>query len=188
MTSSGQFLLNCDTTCHSSEQERICQDGCNGGSIYLASRWLGSFGVVDDACLPYAGSKEKCSETCATTAEMKLSFHGDLCPATLSSTSVDIMKYILMRYGSLLTLMEVYSDLSQYQDGVYSHKTQDFQGYQAIRIVGWGRESNQDFWIVHNSWGVGWGNKGRLKIRSGVNECSIEDQFYFFVPCEDVYW
>ncbi len=44
----------------------------------------------------------------------------------------------------------------------------------AINIVGFTKDS----WIVRNSWGVGWGEKGHIRIKKNQNQnnaCSIQD-------------
>lgn len=42
-------------------------------------------------------------------------------------------------------------------------------------VVGYGTERGRDYWIVKNSWGMHWGEKGYAKIQRGVNECGIEN-------------
>jgi cathepsin B len=47
-------------------------------------------------------------------------------------------------------------------------------GGHAMRILGWGTEKGEDYWLVTNSWSPQWGLKGFFKIRRGTNECGIE--------------
>jgi hypothetical protein len=52
-------------------------------------------------------------------------------------------------------------------------------GGHALLIVGYGtRDDGVKFWVVQNSWGQNWGNKGQLKIERGVNAWGIESFVY----------
>lgn len=46
-----------------------------------------------------------------------------------------------------------------------------------VVLVGWDYDSktNQEFWIIRNSWGSSWGNAGYGYIAKGKNMCKIED-------------
>lgn len=45
----------------------------------------------------------------------------------------------------------------------------------AVTAVGYGTESGQDYFLVQNSWGTGWGDNGLVKIAatSGAGTCGI---------------
>ena len=43
----------------------------------------------------------------------------------------------------------------------------------AVVVVGYGTEANGDYWIVKNSWGNNWGEKGFIKIMRGSTQCGI---------------
>merc|ERR1712216_832507 len=45
----------------------------------------------------------------------------------------------------------------------------------AVLVVGWGENHDQGkYWIVKNSWGPNWGEKGYFRIKRGVDSCAIE--------------
>uniref|UniRef100_A0A8W8NDP1 Peptidase C1A papain C-terminal domain-containing protein n=3 Tax=Ostreidae TaxID=6563 RepID=A0A8W8NDP1_MAGGI len=46
----------------------------------------------------------------------------------------------------------------------------------AIKILGWGTENGDDYWLVANSWNPDWGDQGFFKILRGQDECGIESQ------------
>ena len=60
----------------------------------------------------------------------------------------------------------------------------------AVVCVGWGEEIINEnvvkFWILKNSWGDQWGEKGYFRINRGVNMASVEAQGVFIEP--DLDW
>ena len=55
------------------------------------------------------------------------------------------------------------------------------QSRHGVLVVGYGSEKfldifTRDYWLVKNSWGAGWGEKGYFKIKRGDNKCGIATQ------------
>lgn len=46
----------------------------------------------------------------------------------------------------------------------------------AVQIVGYDRTGDVPYYIVRNSWGKRFGNKGYLKIQIGRNLCGVANQ------------
>jgi hypothetical protein len=59
--------------------------------------------------------------------------------------------------------------------GVYTYTIGGLVSPHTVKIIGWGVENGNPYWLAANSWGCMWGKlKGFFKIRRGVNECGIE--------------
>jgi cathepsin L len=46
----------------------------------------------------------------------------------------------------------------------------------AVILVGWGVEGEKKFWIIRNSWGLTWGERGYIRIIRKNNECGVASQ------------
>jgi len=49
-------------------------------------------------------------------------------------------------------------------------------------MIGWGVEDYTPYWLMVNSWGEQWGDRGMFKILRGTNECGIESSPTAGVP------
>ena len=84
------------------------------------------------------------------------------------------MQRDIMEYGSITGAFIVYADFPHYESGIYKHVQGQQLGGHAIKIIGWGTENGQDYWLIVNSWTEKWGEKGTFRIARGVDECGIE--------------
>ena len=78
------------------------------------------------------------------------------------------------------TAFNVYADFMSYKGGIYVHTTGDLEGGHAIKILGWGVENGQSYWLCANSWGTSWGEKGFFRIAQG--QCGIDSAVYACTP------
>lgn len=75
--------------------------------------------------------------------------------------SLDELKYALYHDGPVPGAMKYYKKCTIASDGTYSYDTNGTYGNHAVLIVGW----TEDGFIIQNSWGLLWGNKGYFKVR-----------------------
>ena len=91
----------------------------------------------------------------------------------------------IYKRGPVTSGMKMYSDFYTFDsknsiyewDGISPHL-----GGHAIEIVGWGKEGIKDYWIIKNSWGENWGDKGYFKMIRGTNNCEIEENIITGIP------
>jgi len=150
-------------------------NGCHGGQLKTAWEYIQSPGLLTDSCFPYtsgAGDVPMCAEKCVDGS----SFLRTRASSAAPIYGVEAMQQEIMTNGPIQVGFKVYKSLMTYKSGVYSkHATELLpEGGHAVKIVGWGVESDTDYWLVANSWDTTWGDEGFFKIKRGSNECGIE--------------
>ncbi|KAH7814882.1 putative cathepsin B4 cysteine protease [Monocercomonoides exilis] len=165
-----QDLVSCDKT----------DSACNGGDMKKAQEYLVKTGITTEACVKYvsgSGRVPACPSKCDNGSQIiryKLQSWKSVEPSEIMQA--------LMEYGPLSCGFMVYSDFMNYRSGVYQHKSGYFEGGHAVLLCGWGVENGLPYWLVQNSWGPAWGEKGFFKILRGSNHCEIESYVTLGVP------
>ena len=59
------------------------------------------------------------------------------------------------------------SAILEYQSGIAVHKGLLETVDHVISVVGWGKDQDQPYWIVRNSWGEYWGEMGYIRVAFG---------------------
>jgi cathepsin B len=93
-----------------------------------------------------------------------------------SLTGIQAIQADMVQYGSATAAFTVYDDFPTYKSGVYKRTSSNALGGHAVKLLGWGTENGEDYWLVANSWNEQWGDNGTFKIARGINECGIEGQ------------
>jgi C1A family cysteine protease len=88
--------------------------------------------------------------------------------------------------GSVVVLLDA-TDLASggYTSGVYNNPNCTTSLNHAVELIGWGTQRASgstpaiDYWIMKNSWGTSWGEKGYFRMKRGVNMCGMNEYYYF---------
>jgi len=81
--------------------------------------------------------------------------------------NITIIKEALIQHGPLVTCISVWQDFFWYHRGVYQHRWGPRVGGHVVAIVGY--DDSQQCWIVKNSWGTKWGEKGWFQMSYDAN-------------------
>ena len=142
-----------------SEQVMLSCSGegsCKGGHMHAG--YLQSTGLPLETVYPYTATNGACSSASAgwQSSAYKI-YMWDSVPKDLS-----IIKATLAALGPLPTTFTVYEDFMHYKSGIYSYITGKKLGAHAVLLVGYNDAEN--YFIVKNSWGTGWGENGFFRI------------------------
>lgn len=151
---------------------------CNGGYLNRVWSYLTNTGTVSDGCDPYVSGNRyvpSCPAKCSSTSQLFTKYK---CASgsVVHPTSVAAIQTEIMNNGPVQAGFTVYSDFYNYRSGIYKHTTGYVLGGHAVKVIGWGTQSGINYWIIANSWGPSWGEKGFFRIQMG--QCGIEAQVY----------
>lgn len=174
-------------------------DGCNGGFVDGVFKMARRSGIVTGSgpedlrlCKPYILSdispppNDKCDPRAPKALvyarnKQKVKGHVRIVPSGGKTVSMVAME-TMMKLGPLIAAFDVFKDFMTYLKGVYyrtsTAESNTYYGGHAVRVIGWGFENNVPFWLIANTWGSNWGDKGYVKIKRGVNEVGIEDWMF----------
>lgn len=154
---SPQELLDCDPV----------DLACNGGLMDTAFQQLKIVGGIEsEKNYPYKAKKGECNfEQNKSEAKVK-SFYD------LSDNEDEIAK-ILSENGPLAVALNA-TPLQFYFGGIFNPLICNPKSLNhGVLLVGYGEENGKKYWIVKNSWGAGWGEKGYFRIIRGKGKCGI---------------
>eukprot|EP01004_Peranema_trichophorum_P005757 NODE_4606_length_1142_cov_588.501472_g4086_i0.p1 GENE.NODE_4606_length_1142_cov_588.501472_g4086_i0~~NODE_4606_length_1142_cov_588.501472_g4086_i0.p1 ORF type:complete len:323 (-),score=71.14 NODE_4606_length_1142_cov_588.501472_g4086_i0:114-1082(-) len=140
--------------------------GCQGGWMDKAIQWvINNGGITTEADYPYT-SGTGITGNCNTA---KLSNKIGKFSTLLRAGSVEsTYTSYLQAHGPLSIGVDAMDGWQTYQGGVKT-ACQGSQVDHGVAIVGFGVQGSTPYWIIRNSWGVGWGENGYIRVQRGVN-------------------
>jgi len=153
-----QQLVSCDPSSH----------GCSGGwpsksYNYIAGQ--GSRGIVSQSAYPYTASDSSCNVPSSPAAAT--------CSGPRSvGASEGALQEAVGNVGPIsICLCASSSAFGQYSGGIFDDPSCGTSINHAVACVGY--DTNQNYWIVRNSWGTSWGESGYIRMVKGKNMCGM---------------
>jgi len=177
---SGQDVLSCSRT----------NQGCEGGYPFLVGKHASEYGLVPEACVPYKASDIDCdsvqftSASCANKRYWASNYR--YVGGYYGSCNELLMMKEIMRGGPVIVAFQAPSSLFYYTGGIFTGPPPKHEGVtengvryweqtnHAVVAMGWGEENGHKYWIIKNTWGPKWGEKGYFRIQRGTDECGLE--------------
>jgi C1A family cysteine protease len=172
----GAWARSTGTLLDLAEQELVdCGDGsCDGGWTSRAYQTIISMGgQMVQSDYAYTAHDDRCKYDSNAYPQATISSYRDA-PSMSASRMADTLyanhPMAVLIYASSKSFQNYHSGV--YYDPNCSQSTIN----HAVLAVGYDRSgsSSNQYWIVKNSWGSGWGDHGYIKMRYNVNQCNVE--------------
>ncbi|KAK6115926.1 hypothetical protein DH2020_008195 [Rehmannia glutinosa] len=162
---SEQELVDCDTSYN---------EGCNGGLMDYAFQFIIKNGGIDsEEDYPYKGRDGRCDQYRKNAKVVSIDAYEDvpsynekaLQKAVASqpiSVAIEAGGRDFQLYESTISNIPFKSP-----QGIFTGKCGDELDH-GVAAVGYGTADGKDYWIVRNSWGASWGEKGYIRMKRNV--------------------
>jgi len=153
-------LVDCCTAC----------SGCDGGLMTAAMDWVikhenGGFMSEDD--YPYKPYEGNCL---FDASKVKVTIQGY---KEIAEGSEDDLAAKCASQGPIAIAIDASNwSFQMYSGGIYDESScSPYNLDHGVGCVGYGKEGSTAYWIVRNSWGEDWGEKGYIRMIKGNNQC-----------------
>ncbi|XP_062006205.1 ervatamin-B-like [Rosa rugosa] len=152
MSLSEQQLVDCN-------RDQI-NKGCGGGNMEDAFKYINdNGGITSEENYQYKGAEETCDTTKTTEYAAKINGYEMVPP----NSENDLLKAVAKQPVSVAIDADG-DEFRAYTSGVFSGNCGTNLTH-AVTIVGFGMtEEGTNYWLVKNSWGETWGEKGYMRI------------------------
>ncbi|KAK0176430.1 hypothetical protein PV328_000563 [Microctonus aethiopoides] len=147
-------------------------NGCNGGLMDQAFKYIkDNRGIDTEKTYPYEAEDDKCRYNPRNSGADDMGY------VDIPQGNEEKLKAAVATVGPVSVAIDAsHQSFQLYSEGVYDEPECSSDNLDhGVLVVGYGTtEDGQDYWLVKNSWGDTWGEKGYIKMsRNKDNQCGI---------------
>lgn len=151
--------------------------GCDGGFVFHVFDYVKDNREVSLASdYPYESTRRHCR--LGDTSKVQVDLVGFV---ETPWGDEELLKKIIAHIGPVTVSLDInHESFMRYSTGIYNEPDCTHLTNHALLLIGYGSEGDQDFWIVKNSFGEAWGERGFMRLlRHFHNHCGIGIESYF---------
>lgn len=159
---SEQQLVDCSTS--------FGNEGCNGGEMFEAFEYAAKTPLETESDYPYKATDGSCKAVASKGVVSSTTYH------KVPANNAAQLKAAIAQ-GPVSVAIEADTFVFQfYSSGVLNSKSCGTNLDHGVLAVGYGTENGTPYYLVKNSWGPSWGQKGYVKIAivDGQGICGIQ--------------
>ncbi|GCB76086.1 cathepsin K-like [Scyliorhinus torazame] len=144
--------------------------GCRGGLPYHAFQYIRDHGIESEQSYPYQAKKnDKCSFNNSKSVIKIKGFR------RIKNYSEKQLAAVIRRVGPLSVLIcSAHDSWRFYKSGILDNADCNNKKIDhAVLLIGYVDEHPTGYWIIKNSWGTSWGERGYIRLVKGKNMCKI---------------
>lgn len=171
---SEQDLVDCvvNQRIHGSTQR--CCNGCNGGLMDYAFEYMVEKQNGEDEteiAYGYTGRDGTCKfKDNKAYSDGKITKYTDVQKGTTN------LEDAVANVGPISVAVDANSAWQLYHSGILDPISCNKRRLDhGVAVVGYGSQVGTDYWIVRNSWGKSWGERGYVRLAKGDNTCGIQN-------------
>lgn len=162
---SEQELVDCDSV----------DSGCNGGLMDYGFEYIMKNGITSEENYKYTARDGTCDTTKQANVVATVKSYKDVTSKSQAALENAV------NIGPVSIAIEADKEAFQlYTGGILSANAGCGHSLDhGVLLVGYGAENGEDYWIVKNSWGSGWGEGGYIRMQrggDGPGTCGLQSQ------------
>lgn len=159
---SEQYMIDCG-------KKRVGNlNGCSGGGYLSIAQFVLNFGLELRTNYPYRKREDQCpyADNLPLARTGKVRWSGF---ENVSAIPLHLWHAYLVNGPMAIEVHSRHSGFKEYGGGVYDGAfcRPNYSSHMVL-LVGHGREEGRDYWLIRNSFTVGWGEAGYMKLWKGA--------------------
>ena len=166
-----------------SEQELVdCSKtnyGCNGGWPSVAMQYFTKAGQATEDQYPYTARDGVCQTTIRGTVNVRG-------VTTVQAGQSEALMNAIAQQPVAVTVQADRAPFRGYTGGIVNTADCGTALNHAVAAVGYGNDNGQQYYLVRNSWGAGWGDQGYIKIAAQPSGAAVSSRSQCTQPLTEV--